>query len=80
MPELIKISPCVNCKSVPEILYDPFDSDGFVFLLKHKSNEHNICPYDLHAYHYTRRQCIKSWNDYNIPLDKRSPHVSRIGI
>lgn len=59
----MKVSKCINCGEIPSVR-DSGDCE-FPYVISH--NEGGTCPYQfrLIAYHTTKTNCIKKWNEFN---------------
>lgn len=64
----MKASKCINCGEIPAVHYS--GEDEFPYVISHK--EGGTCPsqFRLTAYHTTKENCIKKWNEFNVRSKK----------
>ena len=60
---MAKISKCVNCNIVPEIVRSA--DIGYPYLLRHKLSVTCYPNYKLETYQRTEKECIDIWNNFN---------------
>ena len=60
---MAKISKCVNCKVVPEIVKS--DDMEYPYLLRHKLGVMCYPTYRIEIYQLTKKECIDDWNSFN---------------